>query len=68
MIMARCPICQRRMHGPSAEWPEYPFCSHKCRLIDLGRWLGEEYRIEADSDEEVASQNDTLDEPPLAGR
>ncbi|MBX3159350.1 MAG: DNA gyrase inhibitor YacG [Deltaproteobacteria bacterium] len=23
----------------------FPFCSHRCQLIDLGRWLGEEYRI-----------------------
>ncbi|HET9595248.1 MAG TPA: DNA gyrase inhibitor YacG [Anaeromyxobacteraceae bacterium] len=23
----------------------FPFCSDRCRLLDLGRWLGEEYRI-----------------------
>jgi endogenous inhibitor of DNA gyrase (YacG/DUF329 family) len=23
----------------------FPFCSDRCRLIDLGKWLGEEYRI-----------------------
>jgi endogenous inhibitor of DNA gyrase (YacG/DUF329 family) len=28
-----------------AQWPEFPFCSARCRLIDLGRWLGEGYRI-----------------------
>jgi endogenous inhibitor of DNA gyrase (YacG/DUF329 family) len=34
------------MHGASsAEWPEFPFCSAKCKLIDLGRWLGESYRV-----------------------
>jgi len=25
--------------------PDRPFCSPKCRLIDLGRWAGEDYRI-----------------------
>jgi endogenous inhibitor of DNA gyrase (YacG/DUF329 family) len=25
----------------------FPFCSERCQLIDLGRWLGEEYRIPA---------------------
>jgi len=25
----------------------HPFCSSRCRLVDLGRWLGEEYRIPA---------------------
>jgi len=29
----------------SAEWPEFPLCSARCRLIDLGRWLGESYVI-----------------------
>lgn len=27
--------------------PDFPFCSPRCKLIDLGRWLGEEYRIPA---------------------
>ena len=41
-----CPICDRVMdqQGPR-EWPDWPFCSPKCKLIDLGRWLGEGYRI-----------------------
>ena len=44
MIRVRCPICDRRMQNTStAEWPESPFCSSSCRLIDLGRWLGERY-------------------------
>lgn len=33
------------MPGQPAEWPDYPFCSAKCRKIDLGRWLGEKYAI-----------------------
>jgi endogenous inhibitor of DNA gyrase (YacG/DUF329 family) len=34
------------MEGQStAEWPEFPFCSPRCRSIDLGRWLGEKYRV-----------------------
>jgi endogenous inhibitor of DNA gyrase (YacG/DUF329 family) len=23
----------------------YPFCSERCHLVDLGRWLNEEYRV-----------------------
>lgn len=34
-----CPICGRRLDGPESEWPSRPFCSAKCRTIDLGRWL-----------------------------
>jgi endogenous inhibitor of DNA gyrase (YacG/DUF329 family) len=46
MIRARCPICNRwlEFENPAAG-PDLPFCSARCRLIDLGRWLGEEYRI-----------------------
>ncbi len=38
-----CPIC-----GKEARWndnPFRPFCSERCRLIDLGKWAAEEYRI-----------------------
>lgn len=41
----RCPICDVPMPGNWADYPEYPFCSPRCKRIDLGRWLGEEYRI-----------------------
>jgi hypothetical protein len=36
----------------AAEWPEFPFCSRRCKTIDLGRWLGENYRIPAADDGE----------------
>jgi endogenous inhibitor of DNA gyrase (YacG/DUF329 family) len=43
------------MEGHSAaEWPEFPFCSRRCKTIDLGRWLGEAYRIPTDAEEEGA--------------
>ena len=46
MIRVRCPVCDRWMQGAgTAEWPYFPFCSERCRLVDLGRWLGEAYTI-----------------------
>jgi endogenous inhibitor of DNA gyrase (YacG/DUF329 family) len=40
--MHRCPNCQK----PVKEDAESrPFCSARCKDVDLGRWLGEEYRI-----------------------
>ena len=42
--MLHCAICGK----PAAPRPvnrSFPFCSDRCRLIDLGKWLGEEYRI-----------------------
>jgi endogenous inhibitor of DNA gyrase (YacG/DUF329 family) len=42
--MIRCPICKGPV-APRDENPAFPFCSGRCRLVDLGRWLGDEYRI-----------------------
>ncbi len=41
---ANCPICGKAAK-PRAENRAFPFCSERCKLIDLGKWLGEDYRI-----------------------
>ncbi len=41
-----CPICQKPS-SPKAANPAYPFCTERCRAVDLGKWLGEEYRVPA---------------------
>jgi hypothetical protein len=43
----RCPICQRDVTEPAPDAPRgaFPFCSDRCKLIDLGRWLGGWYQI-----------------------
>jgi endogenous inhibitor of DNA gyrase (YacG/DUF329 family) len=41
-----CPRCRRTV--PSPDNPHRPFCSLSCRLLDLGVWLDEGYRIEAE--------------------
>jgi endogenous inhibitor of DNA gyrase (YacG/DUF329 family) len=46
MIRGKCPICGKRFEAPSPEaWPGFPFCSERCRLIDLGRWIDSRYAI-----------------------
>jgi endogenous inhibitor of DNA gyrase (YacG/DUF329 family) len=49
--MPRCHICQREV-APRRENPAFPFCSERCKLIDLGKWLGEEYRVPSKPEEE----------------
>lgn len=42
-VSARCPRC-----GNVIQWEGNayrPFCSLKCKLIDLGKWIDEEYRL-----------------------
>lgn len=42
MTTVPCPTCK----SPVALGAEFfPFCSGRCRLIDLGRWADERYRI-----------------------
>jgi len=43
-MAGRCPACKRPL-GPDADPGSRPFCSPRCQLVDLGRWLGESYRI-----------------------
>jgi endogenous inhibitor of DNA gyrase (YacG/DUF329 family) len=46
MMKVLCPICQAVMVGQSpSDWPYFPFCSQRCKTIDLGRWLDERYRV-----------------------
>ncbi|HLL53708.1 MAG TPA: DNA gyrase inhibitor YacG [Myxococcaceae bacterium] len=56
-----CPIC-RKPSAPRAANPSYPFCSPRCRTVDLGKWLGEEYRVP-----DRAGGEDREDELPDTG-
>jgi len=43
MRKVRCPQCDAELVWE--ESPSRPFCSERCRLIDLGAWLGERYLV-----------------------
>lgn len=40
----KCPTCGKR-HAWRKDKPWRPFCSERCRLVDLGEWAGEGHRI-----------------------
>lgn len=62
MIKVRCPICGKEIVGEElSDLPNLPFCSPRCRTVDLGRWLGEEYRIPEGPDE-AQTPNDAPDD------
>jgi len=48
----RCPLCGKNFAAEQST--AKPFCSDRCRAIDLGRWLGEDYRLPAVRDEDEA--------------
>ena len=50
MSALRCPVCGARV-DPAAS-TAMPFCSSRCRQIDLGRWLGEKNMLPLLRDDE----------------
>jgi endogenous inhibitor of DNA gyrase (YacG/DUF329 family) len=59
-IKLRCPICKKATKTSDAD---FPFCSERCRLIDLGKWASDGYVISSpvtDADEPV--RQDSPDE------
>jgi endogenous inhibitor of DNA gyrase (YacG/DUF329 family) len=52
----QCPQCTKQV-----TWPDtatYPFCSERCRLIDLGVWAEGDYRLPGEPvvDDEIGSE------------
>ncbi|UCF87032.1 MAG: DNA gyrase inhibitor YacG [Nitrospiraceae bacterium] len=56
-MKVRCPTCKKK-----TEWkknPYRPFCSERCKLIDLGAWASEEYKVKGeDISRESSTNND----------
>ncbi|HMP82423.1 MAG TPA: DNA gyrase inhibitor YacG [Verrucomicrobiota bacterium] len=42
-MQTKCPTCKKA--GDWLDGEHAPFCSHRCKLIDLGKWLGGEHAI-----------------------
>lgn len=70
----KCPTCKRALTvepgaTPAKVWPYRPFCSERCRSIDLGGWLDGTYRISTPVSEEdldgalAAAEGDSDDKP-----
>ncbi|MFY9912587.1 MAG: DNA gyrase inhibitor YacG [Candidatus Sulfotelmatobacter sp.] len=54
-VKLRCPICK---NGVKSTDPEFPFCSERCRTIDLGKWASGAYVIPSpvtDADEQLGT-------------
>ncbi|WP_152207635.1 DNA gyrase inhibitor YacG [Marinobacter changyiensis] len=47
-MIVDCPTCKKPVEW--VERNEYrPFCSERCKMIDLGAWANEEYRVPAEN-------------------
>jgi len=62
----RCPICSKAVKASAGKEDRksefYPFCSPRCRLIDLGSWLEGKYSIGSESE-----RGDSADEATGGG-
>jgi endogenous inhibitor of DNA gyrase (YacG/DUF329 family) len=52
----KCPIC-----GKPATQADYPFCSPRCKDVDLNRWLSDRYRAPTNEAPEEPSRDDEED-------
>ena len=69
----QCPICKKQVPDPAPPGAEaskyFPFCSDRCKLIDLGRWLDGKYQIPVvDPEDRNAAAADETDIPPPPSR
>jgi endogenous inhibitor of DNA gyrase (YacG/DUF329 family) len=65
----RCPTCKKTVKTPVAGEPmgAFPFCSDRCKLIDLGRWLDGKYQIPVVEEDDDTAPADPTDFPPESG-
>jgi hypothetical protein len=62
LLKLKCPICKKAVRSAS---PDFPFCSERCRTIDLGKWASGAYVISSpveDTDEAVRDSNGDSEE------
>lgn len=63
MPLVKCPMCGKRVEYEGNQFR--PFCSERCKLLDLGAWADEQYNLPAEnaelSEEDIAVIEKTLD-------
>ncbi len=52
----KCPIC-KKVEVKLGD-PEFPFCSERCRIIDLGNWASERYVISEPAQEKQKEEEE----------
>lgn len=64
--MPRCPICEKAV-APRAQNKSFPFCSGRCRAIDLSKWLSDDYVIAGGVSDRDPSVGQEATNPPARG-
>ena len=64
----QCPICKKETISEGN--PDRPFCSERCKLIDLDNWLSERYRVSSPAEDDTLAdilQTDIAEEEESKG-
>ena len=57
-----CPRCGKSsVYDPANKWR--PFCSERCKMIDLGAWAAEDYRVPAEDIRDAESDPESPEKP-----
>jgi hypothetical protein len=56
----RCPTCRKIV---LASGPDFPFCSNRCRVIDLGKWISGDYVVSSPVNDPESSGEAEYNEP-----
>jgi uncharacterized protein len=57
MTIVFCPACKKPSeYSPENKWR--PFCSERCKLIDLGEWASEKHAIPCEEETQMSEQFD----------
>jgi endogenous inhibitor of DNA gyrase (YacG/DUF329 family) len=62
-MVVKCPTCGKETEYFGNEFR--PFCSERCKLIDLGAWADEQYKIPAEElpdDESLSDQTEDIED------
>ncbi len=60
MSKIKCRNCGKELiYNVISDIPTFPFCSERCKLVDLGLWFDEERRIEEPSASDQPENDDT---------
>lgn len=63
---ATCPICKQEFASDSRQGP-FPFCSWRCKKVDLYHWLNEEYCISEPLRGDAFTEVEAVDDQPGRG-
>ncbi len=59
VLLVNCPHCELNFSYYESEWR--PFCSERCKMVDLGQWFEESYRVPVKDSIPTISQGNQTD-------